>query len=254
MKKFVGLFELEHRHYATFYYVIAGLVLMTVFLGPLALHYFYPHITVEIFRLGGVLFVASILFALVIGKLIASFNREVKVKEIWLHNSSSIYTLVGSKILFHAVALTVLEAVAFVGLFFVGDLIEGTVLEYSVLALMSFVLAIMIYALAVIFIFVFYVLNLQMARYVRKWSNVVMFIAILLFFKVFDWLPTITILKVGEIDMSKLNSYLPISPGNRDPMVKLFTNFYMLEEIVFSLILIVIYLATCKWFERVITR
>ncbi|RKJ51336.1 hypothetical protein D7X33_32320, partial [Butyricicoccus sp. 1XD8-22] len=84
-------------------------------------------------------------------------------------------------------------------------------------------------------------------------SYVVMFITVILLLELLNRLPNFTFLQIGKVQLSSLNAYLPTFADTKMD-ISLFHDFYLVEEIVASLVFILIYILSCKWIERVITR
>ncbi|RKJ59896.1 hypothetical protein D7X33_28740, partial [Butyricicoccus sp. 1XD8-22] len=111
MRKFVGLIGQEHRHYGLFNYVMAGLVGLVVFLGPVVIAQVFPnenYYDVNNIRFGMTIIAAVFIGILSIAMFTSSLNRDIKTKELWLHNNQTIYALIGAKIVYHGISLIVL--------------------------------------------------------------------------------------------------------------------------------------------------
>ncbi len=189
MKKFFGLLVHEHRHYALFNYVMAGLVGIVVFLGPVLIVQFFPNVNyydIPEIRLTMSMLAASLVWILSIAVFIGSLNRDIKTKELWLHNSQSIYALIGAKVVYHGISLIALSFIAFIGLFFVGDLIVGTMMQYLIFGFACLFIVMMIYIFFIVFVLFLYALNTQFARYIGKLSYVVMFVAAILLIELIE--------------------------------------------------------------------
>ncbi|BDH62822.1 hypothetical protein MTP04_29520 [Lysinibacillus sp. PLM2] len=256
MNKFLGLVIQEHRHYGLFNYVMAGLVGLVVFLGPVVILQIFP--SEHTYNVNNIRFVMTIVAAFFIGILsifvfTSSLNRDIKSKELWLHNSQSIYTLIGAKVVYHAISLIVLNVIAFIGFFFVGDLIVGTILQYLILGIACLIIVMLTYLFFIVVVLFLTGLKTQLARYIGKLSYVVMFITVILLLELLNRLPNFTFLQIGKVQLSNLNDYLPIFTVSEIGL-SLFHDFYLVEEIVASLVFILIYILSCKWIERVITR
>lgn len=256
MKKFAGMIVQEHRQYALFNYVMAGLVGIVVFLGPVVIGQLFLNsndYNVNVVRFTMSIIAASLVCLLSIGMFSSSLNRDIKTKELWLHNSQSIYALIGSKAIYHGLSLIALSVIPFIGLFFVGDLIVGTLLQYLVFGIASLFLVIFIYIFFMGVVLFLTALNTQLARYIGKLSYVVMFISVIVLLELQNRLPSITFLQIGKVQFEFYNIYLPTF-ANNEIYFSLFSDFYIVEEIVSSAVFILIYILSCKWIERVITR
>ena len=253
MKQFVGLLKMEQRQNGMTYMVLAALSLIVIFLVPYGVIYFFPEYVVEHVRFVLTVPLAVVNFIAVNVMFVSSIHRDIKVKDIWLHNASSIYALVGAKIIYNVVALIVVEACVFIGFFFVGNLVEGTLFEFAVLALFATFITVFIYTFLIMFVYFFTVLYLQCARFIGKFSIIVEVAGIYLYFELMKWMPETTPLQIGKIDLTWLENYMPTF-GNDVNIVLMFSTFYVVEEIVSWVIMITIFVAISKWLERVLTR
>nr|WP_106780754.1 hypothetical protein [Lysinibacillus timonensis] len=256
MRKFAGLIVQEHRHYGLFNYVMAGLVGIIVFLGPVLIVQLFPNpinYDTNYVRVIMAIIAAFLITILSIAMFSSSLNRDIKTKELWLHNSQSIYTLIGAKIVYHILSLITLNFIAFLGFFFVGDLIEGTFMQYLIFGIACLIHVVLIYIFFTVVVLFLTGLNTQLARYIGKISYAVMLITVIFLMELLNRLPEVTLLQVGRVQMSILNQYLP-SFADRGINFSLFFDFYLVEEIVASAIFVFIYMVSCKWIERVITR
>lgn len=253
MKQFIGLYKMEHRYHAVMYTVVAALTLIVLFIVPYAVVYYLPHLLIEEVRFTSIIPLVILNFIAVSVLFVSGLKRDTNMKDIWLHNASTIYMLVGVKIVYHLTALIIVEAFVFSGFFFIGDLVEGTLFEFIVFALFSGVFISFLYILSIVFVYFFTVLYLQGARFVGKFSIVIMFAAIVIYLRILEWLPEETPLQVGKVSLSWLENYMP-SFGHDVDVTVLFSGMYIVEELFMWAVLIIIFIGTSKWLERVLTR
>lgn len=256
MNKFLGLVIQEHRHYTLFNCVMAGLVGIFVFLGPVVIEQLFPNPEFydgNYIRLILTMIAGSLTWILSVCMFSSSLNRDIKTKELWLHNSQSIYALIAAKVIYHAMSLVGLSFIAFIGFFLVGDLIVGTIMQYMALGIACLILVILIYSFFIAVILFVTALTNQLARYIGKLSYAVMLITVIIIVEIFNRFPSFTFLQFGKVELSIFDKYLPTF-ADRALDVRLFFDFYILEEVVMAAVVILIYLVSCKWIERVSTR
>lgn len=256
MKKFVGLLKQEYRYYSLTYFITLVLTAVFVILGPeLLVQFFRNQITSHVTQIRFTLTIiaASLVWIFSLVMFASSLQRDMKIKDLWLHNSQSIYALIGAKIVSHGVGLLALSFIASIGFLFVGDLIVGTPMQYLILGVNFLILIIMVYIFFIVICLVMIALNKQLSIYIGKVSYFVMLIAAFLLFDLIDRLPNFTFLQIGRIPLSNMNVYLPTFAYTEFD-VSLFFDFYLVEEIVMIAVIILIYMLSCKWIERVITR
>ena len=253
MKQFIGLLKMEHRHLVTTYLVLAAMSLIALYIAPLGIVYYYPHLVVEHVRFTILIPLAIIIFISSIIMFVNSFKRDFAVKDIWLHSASPMYLLIGVKMVYQLIGLIVVEACVFSGFFFIGDLVEGTIGEFIVFALFSAFVTIFFYMFLIVFVYFFLVLSLWGLRFVGKFSIILMIGAMVVYFRVLEWIPTESPLQVGKVDVSGLENYMP-NFGNDVDVTIVLSSLYIVEELFLWSVLIVIFVGTSKWLERVLAR
>lgn len=254
MKQFLGLMKFEHYYYMMAYVAIAILSVVGVFAGPYGLQYIGSDASIEVTRFMIILFLAMFVFFISIILFGFSLHKSIQMKDMWLHSSASMYKLVGGKAAYHFIALLAMEGCLFIGFFFAKEMITGTLMQYVTFAFYSSLLACTAYIVVALFIFVGLTLNVQLAHYVKKFSIVLMLAAYGLFFWFIDYVPDLTFLQIGYVNLDFLNDYLP-RVAEADYVITLFFNdFYIGSEIFSWFVVALIFMATCKWLERVLTR
>lgn len=253
MNKFLGLLKREHMINGSYTYLVLAVIVLTITFMPIGMEKINP-----VYIEGEMRFLLVVFCAIAIGinaviATITSINKDVKIKELWLHTTHSIYSLIGVKIVYQLFALLVIGFVNFIGLFFVGEILSGTVREYIVLALIYFYLLGVGYLMFVVCIIFINSLTKQLSVWVGKLSSVIVFIGVIMLISFSDKTLDFTFLQIGPINFSSLEKYLPTF--NSDSIsISTIVEIYVVEEIVITIILIVVYVVACKWLERVITR
>lgn len=181
-------------------------------------------------------------------QLLTSLNRDIKQKDVWLHNSSSIYTLIGAKWLFTLFALVITSFISFLGFFLLGDYLNGSVGQIWLLIGYYVGLEVFIYFTLSNLALLFYAFYLQLKRYVGQFSLFIVFIAVILFFWLLNSVPEKFIqIPYGKIPPNWVNENLPTFTESE---IFVDVNIYLLD-VIFPLLLIFI---SAKWIEKVITR
>lgn len=252
MSKFLGLIKREYILNSAISYTILALVTITVFFIPIGLEQYRPSYNAEQTRFLLVNACAVLIGINALFMTIASINKDIKIKEIWLHHTKSIYELVGAKVMYQLLVMLVIGFVNFIGYFFVGNIIQGTFSQYIVLAFCYFYVLTSVF---LIFVVVFIVCNSfikHLVALIGKVGNIIGFIVLMILLSRGDLLPTLTFLQIGQIPMPEISNYLP---RFNDDIIR-FTMYevYIVEELVFLVVLVFLYIIGCKWLERVITR
>lgn len=250
MKSFIGLLKKERIAYLSAGLGWLGVVLLLIWLGPIAISEYYQNATIHNTRfilivIGYVLLVMVALF-----QFMASLRVDIAKKELWLHSQHSIVTLVFAKVLYQAMQMFVLCSVTFIGFLFVGDELVATALEMLVFYGYTTYIILAAYVLFVILVLCFYTISIQLKRFIGKLSNVVTFVLAILFVKVSEKIPS-NPLPFGKISTQSLNNYLP-KFNEYTTIITL--DIYLVQELAYILLYIVLFVVACKWIERVITR
>ena len=253
MKKFVSLVKREHAQYGTNSYIMAVLVLLAISIGPIAIEKLAPKFPSVDIRFFLIVACVGLIVIYSIAMATASLNKDIKVKEIWLHNTESIYKLIGVKVIYQGLVMLVINCLLFFGFFFTGDLIKGSFSEYIVFAAFYLYLIIVIYTFFTIIVLFYHACNSQMYAWIGKLGYVVTFVVLFFVFRALDYLPELTFLQVGHVQVEQLNKYLPIFSKDEFTFTG-FIDFYILEELFYTVLLIGAYVVACKWIEKVITR
>ena len=197
---------------------------------------------------GGLYFTASIQF-------IISLRKDIRMKEIWLHNSRGILTLIGAKSCFTICWGTVISFIYGVASYFLGDALYGELYQLIFFHLMIVILSFYTIILFTVTALVFYTIYLQLKRYIGMASVVVtgllFFLSIIGFEKVTSSVIYEKLLYLGEIPLAPLEKFFPVI--FREGAL-LLDPFYIFEEIFITMFLVACFIAASKWVERVITR
>ncbi len=256
MKSFVGLLKKEWVLYR-------ARLLVGVFIGivlSLVVPYFLRHFadgfeqdsqlsyTVLVLIIGGFYSVLQFL---------SSIRADLKVKEIWLHSTSAMTTLIGAKMVSSIIGYTLFNLLftsiavysikdEYIANF--GQIIFLVILIIGIIAILQLVLYIML----VLFL-AFY---LQMKHFIGGFSIVLTMAAF--FLTTNQWLRFTTsqlyqdIFRQIGIPLSKMEPYLPkfISPT----MELKLGSIYVVEQVGFMLLMTLLYIVAAKWLEKVVLR
>lgn len=253
MGKIWELLKREHMLNGAHSYVVFALLVLLISFLPIGVERYSDWYTAEEIRFAIVMFGASAVGLNAVIMTIASINRDVKMKELWLHSTQSIYTLIGVKVVYQFAVLLVLGLVNYIGLFFVGDIVEGTFGQFLGLAcLYLYLLASGFFVLSVFMIFI-NSLSKQLSVWIGKISFAVVFIGVFVLVSMGDIFPPLTFLQIGLIELPSIDAYLP---KFNDAIISVhsYISFYIVEEVFYIVFLIGSYMLSCKWLERVITR
>lgn len=256
MRKFVSLVKKEWHDYKiwAFLMVFVGIFFIGI-IPPFANRVPGMNLSTDELRLvflflvvGGLGFTATIQF-------IVSLRRDIKNKEIWLHNSSNILTLIGAKFCFSICWATGMSGIYGIVSYFLGDALYGKLYQLIFFHLMTVLLFFLIIILYIVTTLVLYVIHLQLKRYIGMASIVVTGVLFFLSIRVMEKTTSSVIyeklLYVGEISLAVLEKFFPVILREDALQVG---HLYILEQIFIMMLLVACFIAASKWIERVITR
>lgn len=194
----------------------------------------------------------TLLIPIPIIQLLTSLHRDIKQKDIWLHNPNSIYTLIGAKWLFTFFALVITSFISFLGFFFLGNELEGSFWQILLLIIYFVIVELFMYISFSILALLFFALYLQLKRYIGPFSLLIVFTLIILFFWFINEVPEKYIqIPYGKIPTNWIYEKLPTFT---DSTITVDLELYLVDLIVGLLVLTICYFGASKWIEKVITR
>ncbi len=254
MKKFISLLKMEHHDFKAWYVIYLLLSIISIYILPSVMKQFTSLMmsVIEI-RITFIIISLAILVLLGIIQFISSMRMSLKSKELWLHNSSSIITLLGAKLLYPLFALTGSTVMISSGFYFLGDLLEGTFIQMMNLNLFIMLAMLYGYFLFACVVTIIYAFSKQLKRYIGGFSVLVTFILTMIILTSSDHLPNEGLLAFGKITIDNFENYFPRVTSD---MVELtFTmDVYIVQEIALLLFLLACFAIGAKWIERVITH
>ncbi|MEK4628418.1 MAG: hypothetical protein ABS944_04015 [Solibacillus sp.] len=249
MNQFLGLMKKEHLDFFSLAIVILGLALLAIFAGPLMLVELYD-VTPTNSRF---VITSVILGLLVLYQLIQSFtslNTAIKHKDLWLHNTMVMEGLIGAKVVYQCLQLWALATVSFLGYFFCGNLLNGTPWEYFIFYVSCMYLVLGAYFGIFVISLLFYTVSLQLKKWIGVLSYVATFVLIVLFVENIAKVEMV-IFQYGYISEEWLKDNLPTFNGVELLIV---TPAYVLEEAMYGIIFIIIFVLSSRWIEKVMLR
>ncbi|MGN7476223.1 hypothetical protein ACTHOQ_00095 [Solibacillus silvestris] len=250
MKSFIGLLKKEHAHYASLNFVMVGFAVFAISIVPVVLHNYYSQSTIQGNRFIFTLVASSIVSFLCIFSFFSSLKADIRKKELWLHNTQSIITLIMAKAVYQLVSVLVINAVCFTGFFFVGDQIDGTLGQLCLFYIYCISIILVLYPTMLILTLFFYAISLELKRYIGKLSVVVSFFLAVVFFSMADEIPS-GFFRFGKVPTDWLFVNFPKFNGG---IMVTQMDMYVGSEIASFLFLGALFVISCKWIERVITR
>lgn len=254
MNKFGGLLKREHLLHSSNSYSMLVVLLFSLIFLPIGIEHYSNNYNAETIRVFVVFVSAMVLVVYAIIMTIGSINKDIKIKDIWLPNSQSIYRLVGAKVIYQLAVLLLLGTVNFIALFFVDNIIEGTAVQFLTLFVFYLYIMLIIFTIFTVIGNVFNSFLKQLSLWIGKLSYIVGVVILFFILQSLDYfLPSLEFLQIGHVSLSKLNESFPTF---NDASIYLggFIDFYIVEEIIFTGVFVLLYVIGCKWLERVITR
>lgn len=253
LQRFISLVKKEL--YTFKFWWISLILLVFIFIGllpPIMEHFLGSELSSGDMRIVFIFISMLLFFIIPILQLHASLNNDIKQKDIWLHHPSKMFTLIGAKWVYVLITLFFTSLFCFSGFFFLGDNLVGTWKQIFLLIILSTFLEVFCYVIFSNLFLLFFALYLQIKRYIGHFSMLITFTLIILFFWFLRVVPEKYIqFPYGKIPTDWIYDHLPTFKKS-EIFIKI--NFYSVDLIVDSIILIICYIIACKWIEKVITR
>lgn len=249
LKKMKGLFKFEYEHYGMFNIIILGIALLAVSLAPIMFEQYDDKYVSTNVRLVMVPLTVGFIFLTSLLLLIASLNKDIKIKELWLHNSQSIYRLIGVKVIYHGLVMIIINIIPYIGYYFT-DVITGTISEYFVLYLYYLFILVVLYISGTLLALFLLAVYKQISKFLGKLSVAVTFVIFILLMDAIEEIPT-NYLEVGKISLLKLQEFAVGFPGLE---VTVISEIYILQLLFDFIVSIISYMLICKWIERLAMR
>ncbi|MFJ7827141.1 hypothetical protein [Psychrobacillus sp. NPDC096623] len=232
---------------------IGGVLILPIILG----RYLITEVPIQEIRL--VLMFLMLGFSIVnhLVQFNNSLNTDHGKKDMWLHNPHSMHILIGAKFMFSlAIYFVGNIVITSTGIYFMSDVLLGSFTNLLILQLLLLVIMLFVGIFVSIIWLFFWTIYLEGKYWVGKFSliaTVVVFILIISFLpKLFGFLSIDKLLNQGEISLEFLEGYLPIITISN--FIVELDSIYIVEELFYWIIFVLLFWAICKWLERVITR
>jgi len=244
-----GLFKYEYDHYGLLNIITLGLAIFAMSLVPVMFEQYDDKYISTNIRLVMVPLTVGVVFLTSLVLLVASINKDIKMKELWLHNSQSIYRLIGVKVLFHGLVMITINVIPYIGYYFT-DVITGTISEYFILYFYYLFVLVVLYISGTLIALLHLAVYQQISKFIGKLSVVVTFVIFILLINLIEKIPT-NYLEVGKISLLKLQEFAVGFPGLE---VTVISEIYILQLLFDFIVSIIIYMLICKWIERLAMR
>lgn len=251
MKAFNGLLKKERFDYLGTGFGLLGIVLILIWLAPIAIHRYFDSTSIHHNRY--VLVVVCFILIIMVGLLyqfMGSLNRDISRRELWLHNQQSIVKLVFAKAVYQGIQTILLCSVSFIGFFFVGEEVVGSMKQMLVFYMFSMYIVLAAYVSFSLMLLCFFALNIQLNRYIGKLSGFITFIGGVAFITLSGDTPS-HFLPYWKISTEPIIANLP---QFNNETILIAQELYLVEGFAYLLFFIFLFVLACKWIERVITR
>ncbi|WP_445480242.1 hypothetical protein ACULLL_08715 [Lysinibacillus irui] len=258
LKSFIGLLKKEWVLYRSWFLMAVFAGIMLTWIVPYVLHQF-----VDIFAHAHQLAFAFTLIVLFVGgfysiwQFLASVRLDIKARESWLHSTSSITKLIGAKIVCSLIGYSLFNTIfVSIAIFNIKEeLIAniGQILFVLVLIVIALILFQLMLFILLLFFLAFY---LQMKHVIGRFAIVLTMLAFYLtstaWVHVTESSLYQTIFQHGAIPLRKIEPFLP--------QIKVSTmewklgSLYAVEEIAFTLLMVILFIVASRWLEKVVLR
>ena len=259
LKKFAGLFKKEWVLFRAWLFVaiFAGIMLSLVL--PYLIKRFVDGFTLPENQLS----FALTMLVIVLGgfysilQFLASIRHDLKVKEIWLHATSSITQLVGVKVIFS------LFGYAIFNLFFIsiamynvkdefvanfGQIVLSLILSVGILVIFQWIMFVLL--------LLFLAFYLQIKHLIGRFAIVIMmgafFFSMNLWYKFTESQLYASIFHHIEMPLDWLAHYLPKAKVSTIEII--YNPLYVVEEVVMIILIVILFIVATKWLEKAVLR
>lgn len=250
MKAFIGLLKKEQLRYLNSGLFVFFLGVLAIWIVPLLIKQKFPDSLIDESRFFTIIVVSVILTTWCIFSFMGSVRRDIKLKELWLHNHQSMSKLIFAKFLYQGLQLFVFSVVIFIGIFFVRNEIVGTFGQIYLFYCVCIYYVMIAYFLIGLFGFLTITVEMQLKLYLKRWSGPLTIIVIFVFLRVINLLPE-QIVPYWRISSRIMKEELPQFKNAASYMT---FDFFLAEDLLTIAVFIILYLVVCKWLERVLVR
>lgn len=255
MHKFWSLVKKEWHMYKAWpiIFLIAGGVFIGVL--PMFENRFPTSMTEEELRLQFMIVAMLFIGAAIPSQFLLSIRRDIKVKELWLHNASAMTTLIGAKLTYTVLWIVSMSIFYTLPFHFMGmDIIgkTGQIISLQLFAaFMVFVFSLLLPLMAL----PFYAFYLLLKRYISYGSLLVTGAVFGAFLFLVEKVSTSELYGIllyhGEVSLGVFEKNMPEFTNGTFLIIG---SMYIVEELAMWLLMAVCFIAGSKWIERVITR
>ena len=257
MKKIVGLIKKEWATHKIFIMAAYVLGIAILYVLPLTLEKMGDLELTQNSNMGLVIATLIVGALAITTQLLVSIRDDVRKKELWLHSTSSIYQLVGVKVVFIVLNFFVFGFIfTALGMYPLHEIFVGPFLEVLLLQVVIISIATLMVFIMCIQIILFSALYYTLKRYIWRFASIV---TIVLFFFTTGAVTKFTsssiyktVMYNGEIDLTPLMQYLPDLSNTSFTMS--LGSVYLVEELCMWLILFFIFAIGSRWLEKGILR
>ncbi|QUG42443.1 hypothetical protein KD050_03895 [Psychrobacillus sp. INOP01] len=253
-----GLLLKEWALYKSWLFVSTLMGIGAVLILPLILErYLLTSVSIYEMRIILLFFMLGISMINCVTQFRTSLHADYLKKDMWLHNSHKMYTLIGVKFLFSIVIYLVGNVIiTTAGIYFLSEILVGSLLQLFVLQLLFLIFLLFAGVLVNIGWLFVWTLYLEGKYWIGKFSLIttvaISFLLVSLLSKLLSFLPLEKVLYQGEISLNFIEEHLPTfttSDFNLD-----LGSVYIIEELLSWIIFVLLFWGICKWLERVVTR
>lgn len=260
LKNFAGLFKKEWLLFRAWIFVgiFAGSMLSLVL--PYLIKRFVDGFTLPENQLSFALTMIVIIFGgfFSVLQFLASMRHDLKIKEIWLHSTSSITQLVGVKVIFSLIGYAIFNLIfitiamynlkdEFVANF--GQILLSLLLLVGILVIFQW----MMFVILLLFL-TFYI---QMKHFIGRFAIVIamasFYFGVNLWYKFTESQLYENIFRHIEIPLDGLEHYLPKATESAMDFSMIGT-LYAVEEVGNIFLIVFLFIIATKWLEKVVLR
>ncbi|MDM5247734.1 hypothetical protein [Lysinibacillus sp. G4S2] len=259
LKNFAGLFKKEWVLFRAWLFVgiFAGIMLSLVI--PYLVERFVDGFTLPKNQLS----FALTMMVIVLGgffsvlQFLASMRHDLKIKEIWLHSTSSISQLVGVKVIFSLIGYAIYNLIfIIIAMYNVKDEFVANFGQILLALILTVGLSVILQWMMLVMLLLFLAFYLQMKHFIGRFSIVIMmgafFFSMNLWYKFTESQLYANIFLHIEIPLDWLEHYLP--KAKVSTMDFNISTLYVVEEVGITILIAILFIVATKWLEKVVLR
>jgi len=256
LKNFAGLLKKEWLLYRAWLFSGIFIGIMLSIIVPYLIRRFSGEFTMENqlpFFFSILVLMLGVFFSVL--QYLISIRNDLRIKEIWLHSTSSIAQLVGVKIVFSLIGYAIFNFIfVSIAIYNIKEEIIGNFAQILLLIMLVVTIIVIFQLMMFVIVLLFFAFNLQMKHLFGNFSVVItmftFFFSLNLWFNFTESKLYDNIFHRIGIPLTGLEPFFPKS----QTMNLSWGTMYIVDEVATFILVAVLFIIATKWFEKVVLR